>query len=358
VPFRMFVVLLVTLSTVEYAAYTMLDVVVIAPPPPLASPAVVVVPEREGRRAEEEEGKVGVGVLPAGGGDHDAMTDHDMHDQMTYEPTHRRRAMRLREYRSAHEKYAKFWKYRVPDAVPPLPPDIDTHTGERLPPVIAYVTTLTGCSGKYGGLDGAAVLLHSIRRNSYGWMPVSRQLTDVTHSPRYGGEGGRYRHRAYVLVDPRASPEIGGPNGECARYLRNIGYTILHRPSLVPLFKVKDDDDIDGKDDGEISQFYREWSGMGYVGRDRPLDGPTARQQWEHPDKLAMLMSEDGYVLNMRGKRVGCSLSMIQYSHIIRYNTCPFSFTPRFATVQMLRVHRAPETARVRHGGARTGGSS
>ena len=196
------------------------------------------------------------------------------------------------KFKTSHKVYSRFWKTHAPDPVPPLPPDLDPVTGEKLPPVIAYVTTLTKCGGKYGGLDGAAVLLHSIRRNSHGWIPMAKQLTDITSSPRYGGEGGRYRYRAYVIVDPKASPDNPvEKSGACARFLQKIGYTILHRASLVPLFEVKDEGD-----DGSDNQFYQEWKNMGYVGKQRPADGPTARRPVENPDKLPRKMEAAGYV--------------------------------------------------------------
>ena len=219
--------------------------------------------------------------------------DNVLHDN-TYEPTDRRREARVKYFKSMQQIYPRFWKTHAPDPVPPLPPDTDPVTGEKLPPVIAYVTTLTKCSGKKternGGLDGAAVLLHSIRRNSHGWIPMAKQLTDITSSPRYGGEGGRYRYRAYVIVDPKASPDNPDEaSGACARFLEKIGYTILHRASLVPLFEVKDKGD-----DGSDNQFYKEWKNMGYVGKQRASNGPTARRPVENPDKLPRKMEAAG----------------------------------------------------------------
>ena len=215
--------------------------------------------------------------------------DNVWHDH-TYEPTDRRRKSRVNYFKTSQKVYPRFWKTHAPDPLPPLPPNTDPVTGEKLPPVIAYVTTLTKCGGKYGGLDGAAVLLHSIRRNSHGWIPMAKQLTDITSSPRYGGEGGRYRYRAYVIVDPKASPDNPvEKSGACARFLQKIGYTILHRASLVPLFEVKDEG-YDGSD----NQFYQEWKNMGYVGKQRPAYGPTARRPGEHPDKLPMSIIDDG----------------------------------------------------------------
>ena len=217
------------------------------------------------------------------------VTSKVAHDH-TYAPTDEKYLSALMKFKSSHEKYSRFWKTHAPDPVPPLPPDTDPVTGEKIPPVIAYVTTLTDCGGEYGGLDGAAVLLHSIRRNSHGWIPMAKQLTDITSSPRYGGEGGRYRYRAYVIVDPKASPDNPDEaSGACARFLQKIGYTILHRASLVPLFEVKDKGDR-----GSDNQFYNEWKNMGFVGKQRPADGPTARRPSEHPDKLPMNIINDG----------------------------------------------------------------
>jgi hypothetical protein len=217
------------------------------------------------------------------------ITSKVAHDQ-TYEPTDEKYLSALMKFKSSHEEYSRFWKTHAPDPVPPLPLDTDPVTGEKLPPVIAYVTTLTDCGGKYGGLDGAAVLLHSIRRNSHGWIPMAKQLTDITSSPRYGGEGGRYRYRAYVIVDPKASPDNPDEaSGACARFLEKIGYTILHRASLVPLFEVKDKGD-----DGSDNQFYKEWKNLGYVGKQRASNGPTARRPVENPDKLPRKMEAAG----------------------------------------------------------------
>ena len=91
-------------------------------------------------------------------------------------------------------------------------------------------------------------------------------------------------------MDPKASPDNpDDASGACARYLQKIGYTILHRASLVPLFEVKDEGD-----DGSDNQFYQEWKNMGYVGKQRPAYGPTARRPGEHPDKLPMSIIDDG----------------------------------------------------------------
>ena len=219
------------------------------------------------------------------------VTSKVAHDY-TYAPTDEKYLSALMKFKSSHEDYSRFWKTHAPDPVSPLPPDLDPVTGEKLPPVIAYVTTLTDCGGEYGGLDGAAVLMHSIRRNSHGWIPMAKQLTDITSSPRYGGEGGRYRYRVYVIVDPKASPDNPDEaSGACARFLHKIGYTILHRASLVPLFEVKDKGD-----DGSDNQFYNEWKNMGFVGKQRPADGPTARRPVENPDKLPRKMEAAGYV--------------------------------------------------------------
>ena len=218
----------------------------------------------------------------------------------SYEPTDERRARRVESARASHRRYSRFWRTRAPDPVPPLPPDdADPATGERLPPVVAYVVTLTRCGGSdWGGLDGAAVLLHSIRRNSHGWIPTAAggNNTSTTAAPsitrpRYGGKGGRYRYRAYAFVDPAASPDIPGSGGDCARFLRAIGYTVLHRASLVPLFEVEDH----GHNEADVvdNPFYAEWS-KSHVGLDRPVDGPTARQRGEHPDRLLYVMHNDG----------------------------------------------------------------
>eukprot|EP00584_Thalassiosira_punctigera_P010839 CAMPEP_0172546118 /NCGR_PEP_ID=MMETSP1067-20121228/15931_1 /TAXON_ID=265564 ORGANISM="Thalassiosira punctigera, Strain Tpunct2005C2" /NCGR_SAMPLE_ID=MMETSP1067 /ASSEMBLY_ACC=CAM_ASM_000444 /LENGTH=411 /DNA_ID=CAMNT_0013332997 /DNA_START=266 /DNA_END=1498 /DNA_ORIENTATION=- len=217
----------------------------------------------------------------------------------TFQPTARQQGWRVKDARRQALSGAQFWKTHDPDPVPPLPPDRDPKTGEELPPVIAYVTTLTKCGPKHrGGLDGAAVLLHSIRRNSHGWVPMGGQIEpsddeqggggEGAARPQYGGDGGRYRHRAYVIVDPSASPENEGRSGECARFLRKIGYTVLHRPPLVSLFELPEDDKSDG---AKKSSYYDELRSQGYVGMRRP---PSTLRAGEHPDRLRRFMHNDG----------------------------------------------------------------
>mmetsp|Transcript_15583 Transcript_15583/g.32911 ORF Transcript_15583/g.32911 Transcript_15583/m.32911 type:complete len:678 (+) Transcript_15583:67-2100(+) len=223
--------------------------------------------------------------------------------QHTFEPTNGQMGWRVKEARLTSHKNSEFWKSYIPDPLPPLPPDVDPTTGEELPPVIAYVTTLTKCGPKHrGGLDGAAVLLHSIRRNSYGWVPMEDQIRDSENAqhmdenvdrPLYGGRGGKYRYRAYVIVDPAASPQNEGRSGECARFLQKIGYVVLHRPPLVPLFEVPDLDE-DGHEEEGSQGIYHELKNEGFVAMDRPLDGPTAVRKGEHPDKLRKFMHNDG----------------------------------------------------------------
>jgi len=207
-------------------------------------------------------------------------------DHMTFEPTGKRKGWRLRSARDSYIKDIKFWETRNPDALPPLPPDTDPTTGAHLPPVIAYVTTLTSCGPlpkHRNGLDGAAVLLQSIRRNSHGWVPLKEHQSFF--APQYGGQGGRYRFRAYVFVDPSASPTLDSVYGECARFLQKIGYTVLHRAPLVPLFEVKDQNYTDE------SPFYREFVNSGYVGVQRP---PSSLRPGENPNRLRMWMKNDG----------------------------------------------------------------
>jgi len=218
----------------------------------------------------------------------------------TFEPSTKQNGWRAKAARRDSNENSLFWKTHTPDPLPPLPPDTDPETGAQLPPVIAYVTTLTKCGPKHrGGLDGAAVLLHSIRRNSYGWVPIQEQFEQADNTkkgdensmpPQYGGHGGRYRYRAYVIVDPLASPQNQGKSGECARFLQKIGYTVLHRPPLVPLFEITDQDN----DGNEGNQFYTELKDLGHVGMQRPNDGLTAVRPGEHPDKLRKMMHNDG----------------------------------------------------------------
>ncbi|KAL7434019.1 hypothetical protein ACHAXH_002218, partial [Discostella pseudostelligera] len=236
----------------------------------------------------------------------------------SYEPTSTTKGKRVATAIRQHHRNAQYWKTHTPDPVPPLESSssttsstdddtINAKTGEdqhrQLPPIIAFVVTLTKCNGR-ASLDGAAVLLHSIRRNSYGWDPTLLQQQHANddkqdgdeYVPLYGGKGGRYRYRAYVIVDPAASPSVKGAKGDCARYLQKIGYTVLHRPPLVPLFELKDDDvDEDGDVFGSSNNnYYNELKKSGYVGKQRPNHGPTARHPSEDPNKLRLLMHNDG----------------------------------------------------------------
>ena len=139
----------------------------------------------------------------------------------TMEPTTRIKGFRTKHARAESWKNSKYWKTATPDALPPLPPDQD-EDGKKLPPVIAYVITLTKCDeNKMGSMDGAAVLLHSIRRNSYGWKGV---VGDNSSWPMYGGRGGRYRYRAYAIVTHDTSPENPTRRSVCAQLLRKLGY--------------------------------------------------------------------------------------------------------------------------------------
>ncbi len=289
-----------------------------------------------------------------------AAAAHDNHSSL--EPTSTPKGRRLESAISQHYRNAQYWKTHTPDPVmmptllvesSPLDtstarnttattytsPDDNNNTVDAkkaeeereqprtLPPIIAYVVTLTKCvhpSKGRGSLDGAAVLLHSIRRNSYGWDPSAllqrrgqqqqqQQDTQAKEDvPHYGGNGGRYRYRAYVIVDPSASPHNEGTSGECARFLQKIGYTVLHRAPLVPLFELteeEEDGDAEEEDYGGGSSssssskngtttgghgFYSELKALGYVGKQRPHHGPTARSPNENPNKLRLLMHNDG----------------------------------------------------------------
>lgn len=212
------------------------------------------------------------------------------HESSSYEPTKPFRKWRLEEARRKSITNSFFWNKFEPEKI--IPPKNSTD----LPPVIAYVTTLTSCSTEHrGSLDGAAVLLHSIRRNSYGWTPMQLQSSsssvdfDPSVWPKYGGEGGRYRYRAYVIVDPMASPKNNAKSGDCARFMQSIGWTVLHRPPLVPLFEI-----TPPKDNPIQSVTFAELEKAGYVGVQRPKTGETARRPNEHPNKLRMMMHNDG----------------------------------------------------------------
>ena len=209
----------------------------------------------------------------------------------SYEPTKPLKRWRIKEAREKSNANARFWNEYEPDKV--IPPSNSTD----LPPVIAYVTTLTKCSEHRGSLDGAAVLMHSIRRNSHGWIPMQLQSSsssvdfDPSLWPKYGGKGGRYRYRAYVIVDPMASPTIKSRSGDCARFLQSIGWTVLHRPPLVPLFEITPKDNSAPV---QPSATFAELERAGYVGVQRPKTGETARKPLEHRNKLPMLMHNDG----------------------------------------------------------------
>ena len=207
-------------------------------------------------------------------------------EKQTFQPTNAKSGWRVKVARKASHENSNFWKKHAPDSIPPLPSNNDPISGEKLPPIIAYVTTLTKCNPKQtGSLDGAAVLLHSIRRNSYGWAPMGNQ--NKSEPPLHGGQGGRYRFRAYVLVDPAASPNNEGKAGKCARFLQKIGYIVLHRPPLVPLFPLEET--VGEKD--ETSEYYTEFKNLGHVGIDRP---DSSLRDGEHPDKLRQAMYNDG----------------------------------------------------------------
>ncbi|KAL3788900.1 LOW QUALITY PROTEIN: hypothetical protein HJC23_002654 [Cyclotella cryptica] len=202
----------------------------------------------------------------------------------TFEPTPQARGWRVKAARLSQNSF--FWKTHVPDPVPPLPPDIDPETGQTLPPVVAYIVTLTKCSTRHSrSLDGAAVLLHSIRRNSYGWVPMNTQMNQISSShfdtsmwPLYGGQGGR------------GIPEIPSSQGDCARYLQRLGYIILHRPPLVPLFEITSE--FFNMSGG--NEFFNDYKSLGYLGQERSLSGPLARADGEREDKLRLAVYNDG----------------------------------------------------------------
>eukprot|EP00970_Alexandrium_tamarense_P015227 scaffold4900_cov193-Alexandrium_tamarense.AAC.4 len=211
----------------------------------------------------------------------------------SFEPTNKDKGWRVKAARRASHENSYFWRTHEPDEVPPLPPSTDPSTGEELPPVVAYVTTLTKCAPKHKGpLDGAAVLMHSIRRNSYGWTPMQQNGDEKW--PKYGGQGGRYRYRAYVIVDPEASPLNPSRSGECARALQKLGYIVLHRAPLVPLFEITDEFHPDMTKTEGASEFFIEYRNKGYVGQQRPIEGPLSRPPTENPDKLKLMMNNDG----------------------------------------------------------------
>jgi hypothetical protein len=223
----------------------------------------------------------------------------------TYEPTSTKRAYRVQSIKTNYIKESNYWKTHYPDPIPKLPNndehDIDPITGLQLPPIIAYATTLTSCNKRYfnsGGIEGAAILLHSIRRNSHGWIPMitnnNNNDTTTNYYPKYGGKGGRYRYRAYVFVDPSASPNNPDSNGDCARYLQKIGWIILHRASLVPLFDLEEEESVSNEQYNDNRNYYKEWQKLGSVGSQRPKDGPMARLPGEHIDKLRIKMADDG----------------------------------------------------------------
>ena len=86
-------------------------------------------------------------------------------------------------------------------------------------------------------MDGAAVLMHSVRRNSYGWTRPPFDVDERYH-PHYGGRGGKYRYRMYAIVDPEASPDDASSKGDCARFLRKLGYG--ERKVVVTLLSIVD----------------------------------------------------------------------------------------------------------------------
>lgn len=144
----------------------------------------------------------------------------------TVAPTTPGKGYRLKSAIRNSHKNSFYWKTHTPDEVPPLPPDTDER-GNKLPPIVAYVVTLTKCSSKKSSMDGAAVLMHSVRRNSYGWTPPFHDASNDDNKqyyPYYGGQGGKYRYRMYAIVDPEASPNDPSSKGDCARFLQKLGY--------------------------------------------------------------------------------------------------------------------------------------
>mmetsp|Transcript_11307 Transcript_11307/g.22577 ORF Transcript_11307/g.22577 Transcript_11307/m.22577 type:complete len:680 (-) Transcript_11307:88-2127(-) len=212
----------------------------------------------------------------------------DLESLLSYEPTKRIKKSRLKKAIGESYKNSFFWKVFEPEKIAP------PNSSDDLPPEIAYVTTLTKCGRHRGSIDGAAVLLHSIRRNSYGWIPMQSQSDSVDFDsslwPKYGGKGGKYRYKAYVIVDPQASPTIKDKHGDCARFMQSIGWTVLHRPPLVPLFEIPTGEASSGQSSASFDELVK----AGYIGVQRPNTGDTARRPGEHPNKLRMLMYNDG----------------------------------------------------------------
>jgi hypothetical protein len=138
---------------------------------------------------------------------------------------------------------------------------------------------------------------------------------DTNTWPKYGGQGGRYRYRAYAFVDAAASPILPTQAGDCARFLQKLGYSkfislssvvpfkilnqmdcnyfssvILHRPPLVPLFEITDEFyDMSGG-----NEFFTEYKNHGYLGKQRAHSGPLALGSDERSDKLRLKIHNDG----------------------------------------------------------------
>ncbi|KAL7514906.1 hypothetical protein ACHAXN_012180 [Cyclotella atomus] len=206
----------------------------------------------------------------------------------TFSPTPQSKGFRIKSARRDSHRNSFYWKTHTPDEVPPLPPDVDEN-GNKLPPIVAYVVALTKCKSRSGSLDGAAILLHSIRRNSYGWTSLKEQMDESW--PLYGGNGGRYRYRAYVIVDPEASPNDPSKKGDCARYLQKLGYIVLHRAPLVPLFPITDE--FHDMSSGG-NEFFQNYKNSGYLGSARATSGPMARSPDEREDTLRIKIHNDG----------------------------------------------------------------
>ncbi|KAK1748769.1 glycosyltransferase family protein [Skeletonema marinoi] len=193
------------------------------------------------------------------------------------QPTPRIKKSRLKKAIGESYKNSFFWKVFEPEKIAP------PNSSDDLPPEIAYVTTLTKCGGHRGSIDGAAVLLHSIRRNSYGWIPMQSQSLPwilIIIVAKVWRKRWKYRYKAYVIVDPQASPTIKDKHGDCARFMQSIGWTVLHRPPLVPLFEIPTAEASSGHSSASFDELVK----AGYI----------ARRPGEHPNKLRMLMYNDG----------------------------------------------------------------
>jgi hypothetical protein len=112
---------------------------------------------------------------------------------------------------------------------------IDTQNNETI--TIGVASTITSC-GSEPFVDGAAVLKYSLE----------------THSLAHGG--GKYNYQLYIMYHPNAR--------ECVSPLKNLGFTLLERPTPVNVDRIRGDflreKIVTNGCCGEVSMFVCGWT--------------------------------------------------------------------------------------------------